>query len=173
MVPFCAPFPCYILSWWRMSRASCGATGRFSIYIVPSRLLRLAFASRVGVPWRLLVYCVSSVLLVSSSRRRLLIVASCRFIFSVLSRFCPCVLLVADAGGWAMSSVGRLMSVASRRECLASFLRLVSRLVSSSRSHSSRFALVVIRGVRRGGRNVAGMSLSSCGYGGGVLFPYF
>lgn len=60
-----------------------------------------------------------------------------------------------------MSSVGRLMSVASRRERLASlrithrvsrrecfvpFLRLVSRLVSSSRSYSSRFALVVIRG---------------------------
>ena len=49
--------------------------------------------------------------------------------------------------------------------CLVPFFRLVFRLVSSSRSHSSRFALVVIRGVRRGGRNVAGMSLSSCGQG--------
>ena len=122
MVSFCASCPCYILSWWRMSRASCGANGRLSIYIVPSRLLRLAFASRFYVSWRRLV-----VLLVSSSRRRLLVVASCRFIFSVLSRFCPCVLLVADAV--AMSSVGRLMSVASRRERLVAFLRLVSRFV--------------------------------------------
>lgn len=64
-------------------------------------LLRLVAASRP---------CVSFVLLVFSSRRRLFVVASCRFIFSVLSRFCLCVLLVADAV--VMSSVWRLMSVA-------------------------------------------------------------
>ena len=128
MVSFCASCPCYILSWWRMSRDSCGANGQLSIYIVPSRLLRLAFASRFYVSWRRLV-----VLLVSSSRRRLLVVASCRFIFSVLSRFCPCVLLVADAV--AMSSVGRLMSVASRRERFVS-LYLVYRV--SHRGVSSR-----------------------------------
>lgn len=75
-----------------------GQWSGFNIYRAFS-LLRLVAASR---------FCVSSVLLVSSSRRRLLVVASCRFIFSVLSRFCHCVLLVADAG--AMSSVGHLMS---------------------------------------------------------------
>lgn len=120
-----------------------GQWSAFNIYRAFSSS-RLAFTSRVGVPWRLLVYCVSSVLLVSSSRRRLLVVASCHLV-----SFHPCVLLVADAV--AISSVGRLMSVASRRECLASFLRLVSRLVSSPRSRSSRFALIAIRGVRRGG----------------------
>lgn len=108
-----------------------GQWSAFNIYRAFSSS-RLAFTSRVGVPWRLLVYCVSSVLLVSSSRRRLLVVASCHLV-----SFHPCVLLVADAV--AISSVGRLMSVASRRECLASFLRLVSRLVSSPRSHPVPF----------------------------------
>lgn len=62
-------------------------------------------------------------LLVLSSRRRLFVVASCRLV-----SFRPCVLLVADAGG--MSSVGRLMSVASCRGRIVS-LRIVSSCISS------------------------------------------
>lgn len=51
MVSFCAPYPCYILSWWKRSRGSCGANGRLSIYmgrlagrlVLSSRLLRFVF----------------------------------------------------------------------------------------------------------------------------------
>ena len=69
-----------------------------------------------------------------------------------------------------MSSVGRLMSVASRRERLVAFLRLVSlfahrfvfisRLVLSCR-HSWREAVRMGRGV------------DTLVVGDGVLFPYF
>ena len=43
----------------------------------------------------------------------------------------------------------------------------------SARSHSSRFALVVIRGVRRLGRGVVWISLSSCDQGGRGSVPVF
>lgn len=57
MVSFCASCSCYLMSWWRRPRGSCGANDLLSIYIVPSRLLRLVgrlvmrlvLASRGGV----------------------------------------------------------------------------------------------------------------------------
>lgn len=88
-----------------------------------------------------------------------LVVASLSSRLVVLFRFCPCVLLVADAV--AMSSVCRLMSGASRRGRLVSFLFVPF----CSCCHPWR-----------GGGSVwgvAGISLSSCGQGGGVLFPVF
>lgn len=124
---------------------SCLLALRLALRLVAaSRLLRLVRASRVGVSFPRLV---------SSSRRRLLVVASCHLV-----SFHPCVLLVADAV--AISSVGRLMSVASRRERLASFLRPVSRFVHRLVSF---FALFIVpscsclypwRETRRAGRGV-------------------
>lgn len=155
-----------------------------SCLLVPRLVEHLAFASRVGVLWRLLVYCVSSVLLVFSSRRRLLVVASCRFIFSVLSRFCHCVLLVADAdAGWGdvvrgASHVGSISSWASRvlvscSLCISSLASLVSflRLVRLVSRFAPRFVFIPFlscscRHPWRGGRGVVWMSLSSCGQGG-------
>lgn len=125
----------------------------FNIYRAVS-LLRLVLASRL----LRLAYCVSSWASRSSSRRRLLVVASFRSILSSCFVFCPCVLLVADA--WSMSSVGRLMSVASRRGRLVAFLRLVSRFVHRLVSF---FALFIVpscsclypwRETRRAGRGV-------------------
>lgn len=115
-----------------------GQWSAFNIYrsfsSPPSRLLRLVFASR---------FCVSSVLLVSSSRCRLLVVASCRSI--LLS----CLVFVFASCSWrmrgAMSSVCRLMSVASRRGRLV-FLYLAHR-VSRRWCIVSVLRLVLIRPV--------------------------
>ena len=123
-VSFCAPCPCYIFSWWRRPRASCGANGRFSIYMCSScRASRSSsrLASRGGV--------------LSWASRYL---SSCRGLLAVSFRFCHCVLVVAGAG--AMSSVERLVSVVSRhgrfallRIALVVYLVVASRFVCSFR----------------------------------------
>lgn len=169
MVSFCASCPCCLMSWWRRLRGSCGANGRLSIYIVPSRLLRLVgrlvmllvFSSRFCVSWRCLVYCRLVVLF---------IVASCRLV-----SFLSLSLVVADA--LAIPFVERLMSVASRRRvsrvlvyCSSCILSWVSRLVP--RAVLIRSVLLLSLSVS-GRRGVAWVSLSSCGHGGGVSVPVF
>lgn len=126
--------------------------------VAASRLLRLVRASRVGVSFPRLV---------SSSRRRLLVVASCHLV-----SFHPCVLLVADAG--AISSVGRLMSVASRRGRLVAFLRLVSRFVHRF-VFISRLVLSCRHPWRGGGSGGTwfGFPCHRVVRAVGVLFPYF
>ena len=119
--------------------------------------------------------------LVSSSRCRLLIVASC-----YLVSFHPCVLLVADAV--AISSVGRLMLVASRRERFVSLYLVyrVSHRGVSSRSSASclvssiaSFSFVPFCSCRhpwRGGGSGGAWRGCPCHHvvrAIGVLFPYF
>lgn len=100
-------------------------------YVCVRLVGRLVFASRGGVSLRFSLSIVLSW-------------ASCRGLLAVSFRFCPCVLLVADA--WAMLSVGRLMSVVSRHGRFASlrialivYLVVASRFVRSLRV-SSRFS---------------------------------
>lgn len=175
MVSFCASCPCYLMSWWRRLRGSCGANGRLSIYIVPSRLLRL-----VGRLVMLLVPSVSLLRLVAVSCLLPSRCASYRSILSsclvfVLVSFLSLSLVVADA--LAIPFVERLMSVASRRRvsrvlvyCSSCILSWASRLVP--RAVLIRSVLLLSPSVS-GRRGVAWMSLSSCGHGGGVSVPVF
>lgn len=175
MVSFCASCSCYLMSWWRRLRGSCGANGRLSIYIVPSRLLRL-----VGRLVMLLVPSVSLLRLVAASRLLPSRCASYRSILSsclvfVLVSFLSLSLVVADA--LAIPFVERLMSVASRRRvsrvlvyCSSCILSWASRLVP--RAVLIRSVLLLSPSVS-GRRGVAWMSLSSCGHGGGVSVPVF
>ena len=128
-VSFCASCSCYISSWWKRSRGSCGVNSLLSKYIVSSRLLRLvgrlAFASCGGV-------------LSISSRCASRVGVSLCFLFSRLV-----VASCSVRGG--VSFVGRFMLVVFRCECFVSlrfahcvsrrgrlvlFFRLVFRLVS-------------------------------------------
>lgn len=175
MVSFCASCPCYLMSWWRRLRGSCGANGRLSIYIVPSRLLRL-----VGRLVMLLVPSVSFLRLVAVSRLLPSRCASYRSILSsclvfVLVSFLSLSLVVADA--LAIPFVERFMSVASRRRvscvlvyCSSCILSWASRLVPRAVLIRSVLLLSPFVSGRRG---VAWMSLSSCGHGGGVSVPVF
>ena len=130
-VSFCAPCPCYLMSWWRRSRAFLGAAISLSIYMCPSRLLVLLCVSC----WRLVVASrLAGLSCVSVCR---LVVASCRL---VSFRF------VLVSCSWRMRgvmlSVECLMSIASHRGRLVS-LRIahcVSCPVSPLRV-SSRFSV--------------------------------
>lgn len=167
----------FVLSYVMMEKVESLLRGHWSAFNIyrafsSSRLVwRLAFASRVGVPWRLLVYCVSSVLLVSSSRRRLLVVASCRFIFSVLSRFLSLCLARGGCGS-------------SRRERFVSLYLVyrVSHRGVSSRSSASCFVSPLVsfssRPVLLLSPFVACVAWRGCPChhvvrAVGVLFPYF
>lgn len=166
-VPFCASCPCYILSWWRMSRGSCGVNGQLSIYmgrlvvllVAAFRLLVLFF---LLVP-RLVSRLVHRLVCASCSSVSLLRSVSCvssRFVFA----YCLVVYLVV-----AFYVVG--VSCCSSVSCLVLFLGslfVTSRLVVS---FSWRVAARVGRG-RRGRRRWCSLVVMRC-CGGGVLFPVF
>lgn len=159
---FCASCPCYILSWWRRSRGSCGTNGRLSIYIgrlagrlvSSSRLLRLVFL--LVPPSR------GSVSLFVLSRAFRLVVLRWRLV-----SFCPCVLFIVRLVGAAY-----VVGVSCRlfASCLVSPIGLfrLSRLVVSL---SWRVAARVGRG-RRGRRRWCSLVVMRC-CGGGVPAPVF
>lgn len=166
-VPFYASYSCYILSWWRRSRGSCGANGRLSIYmgrlvvllVAAFRLLVLFFF--LFLVSSLVSFIVSFVRLVAASRCCVpCLFVSSRFVFA----YCFVVYLVV-----AFYVVG--VSCCFSVSCLVLFLGSLfvpSRLVVS---FSWRVAARVGR-ERRGQRRWCSLVVMRC-CGGGVLFPVF
>ena len=157
-VPFCASCPCYILSWWKRSRGSCGVNGQLLIYmgrlvvllVAAFRLLVLFFFSFLVSS--LVSFIVSSVRLVAASRCCVPCL-SFRFVSSrVVFAYCLVVYLVV-----AFYVVG--VSCHFSVSCLVSFF--VSLFFSSCLvvSLSWRVAARVGRGGVGGGD---GVLLSSC-----------
>lgn len=157
MASLCAPFPCYLMSWWRRPRASLGPPlGRL---IYRRRLILLFARSYASILVRFLFPCcfsficsspcVSPVRLVIPSRP----CVSSRAIRCVVSSVgSSCRLVLACRLVWApfRSAVRSFSFCLSGRFCLAfscrlvlvSLLRLVRRLVGSSCFlPSSRFCL--------------------------------
>ena len=119
--------------------------------------------------------------LVAASRRGLLVVASCRLVSFLSLRLArggcggDVIRGAFHVGGilaWASRVLVYLLIVYLVVGVLFLFLRFVSRFVNRLVLIPSRLVLVVIVEGGEEGRCVAGMSLPSCGYGGGVLFPY-
>lgn len=117
-VPFCASCPCYILSWWKRSRGSCGVNGQLLIYmgrlvvllVAAFRLLVLFFFSFLVSS--LVSFIVSSVRLVAASR----CCVPCLSFRFVSFRLC---VLSRRVSRWGVLCRWRLVL----------FLRLVSRFV--------------------------------------------